>query len=104
MDNFSLEDNDSQSLFITQSSNSDISNIITGDPSDFSSPCVSLLSQREGDDNAHYSDISDDDFEIPSSQIPTNSSRSVLKLLTFILIVVYLILVIKFCRKIKNVH
>ena len=73
---FSLED-DYGDLFITQSDN--ILNVdssqndekeeesgILSDPFDFSSPCVSLVSNEK---EPQYSDISDaEDFDIPSSQ------------------------------------
>ena len=71
MDTFSIEDDDGDSLFITQSSDkSDKSdNVgILGDSSDFSSPCVSLISSGKVGD-AQYSDISEDEFDIPCSQI-----------------------------------
>ena len=70
MDTFSLEDDDCPELFITQSaSNVNVNDSINqnnssilGDPSDFSSPCVSILSSQ-------YSDISDDeDIVFPLSQ------------------------------------
>ena len=74
MDLFSLEDNDDcNELFITQSSPTNDGNIpgngigITDNPMDFSSPCVSLL-PGSGVESAHYSDISEDEFDIPCSQ------------------------------------
>ena len=39
---------------------------IIGNENDFTSPCSSVLDVKQ----LQYSDISDDDFEIPSSQIP----------------------------------
>ena len=72
MEIFSLEEDDSSGLFLTQtpsaeskeSENKDKSAIL-GDPFDFMSPCVSLVTSQP----TQYSDISDDDFEgIPSSQ------------------------------------
>ena len=44
------------------------SGIILGDGTDFSSPCVSVLTLRQD----QYSDISKDEFDIPSSQQFTN--------------------------------
>ena len=77
MDVFSLEDDDAAGLFITQSSPSHVSNVITGNPSDFSSPCVSLISQSSGVE-LQYSDISDDDaFKIPCSQSSKSDTRYV---------------------------
>ena len=76
MELFSLED-DYRDIFITQSdkvvndkvnesNESSGKSVIFGDPLDFSSPCVSLVSSTS---DVHYSDISDDDnFDIPSSQ------------------------------------
>ena len=70
MEIFSLEDDDCPELFITQSGSSESANQseignksgILGEPSDFSSPCVSIL-------GAKYSDISDDeDVFFPQSQ------------------------------------
>ena len=70
----SLEDDDYEGLFITQSDNSSSGSSnnlsILGDGTDISSPCVSLIPPKQKADECHYSDISDDDFEIPSSQIP----------------------------------
>ena len=68
MDVFSLEDEEYEHLFITQSSDNSEKNAILEDPNDFSSPCVSLVPQRANIE-ARYSDISDDEFDIPSSQI-----------------------------------
>ena len=73
MDVFSLEDDDVSGLFLTQSSDKSVSqvndSVILKDPFDFSSPCVSLVSQPKPND-VLYSDISDsEDFNIPSSQI-----------------------------------
>ena len=72
MDMFSLEDDDANELFITQtpsSSNVGIGNSgIMADNMDFTSPCKSLIPdgvQKKFD----FSDISDDEiFEIPCSQ------------------------------------
>ena len=75
MDLFSLEDDDGNDLFITQSSNSsngNNSNSVIGDGSDFSSPCVSLVSKNAA---PQYEDISDDDFEIPCSQAVLQEDR-----------------------------
>ena len=67
MDVFSLED-EGNDLFLTQKDPEhkfDVKNVgILGDGSDFVSPCVSLVSVKQD----QYSDISDDDFEFPSSQ------------------------------------
>ena len=75
---FSLEEDDCESLFITQSSmnsgNSQNNDGILGDPMDFSSPCASVIS-RESATQGKYSDISDDDFEIPCSQKSANICR-----------------------------
>ena len=70
MELFSLEDDDANDLFITQSSildnNSSQNGGILGEPTDFSSPCASIVSGT----SAKYSDISDDDFDdISCSQI-----------------------------------
>ena len=72
---FSLED-DYGDMFLTQSDkvindcDSEKSEILP-DPMDFSSPCVSLVSNQN---STHYSDISDDDlFEIPVSQKHQNA-------------------------------
>ena len=65
MDIFSLEDEDNNGLFITQSGVNGLEAVnvtggpITGDHADFQSPCVSLIGGR----NSQYSDILDDDFE-----------------------------------------
>ena len=71
MDVFSLEEDDGNELFLTQSSNSDKQvnpNFgILGDSSDFSSPCVSLV-------RPVYEDISEDEFEFPSTQQRFGSS------------------------------
>ena len=81
MEIFSLEEEDSAGLFITQGGivNNDNcgNNSILGDPMDFKSPCVSLVSQPKVNTNAaEYSDISDDDdFEIPSSQVCASGTR-----------------------------
>ena len=63
MDTFSLED-DCDELFITQSSSSDSQlskSTDNGVENEFRKPLVSLLDSK-------YSDIFDDDFEIPCSQ------------------------------------
>ena len=77
MDIFSLEEDDGNELFLTQSKSdsADLRNYsqnisILGDPLDFKSPCASLVSRSQ----TQYSDISEDDFEdIPSSQIQTKT-------------------------------
>ena len=65
MDVFSLEDDDANELFLTQSSNSDYQmkpNFeILGNPRDFKSPCASLL-------QSHYEDITEDEFQFPLTQ------------------------------------
>ena len=78
MDVYSLEKDDCNDLFITQSSgdnkiNSSLS--VIGDGSDFSSPCVSLVKSSTGVCNVpQYEDISDEDFDIPSSQLDPGKS------------------------------
>ena len=78
MDVFSLEDDDYDSLFITQldTNNNGKDNTgvfgesvsgVLGDGTNFLSPRVSIVSQSASVP-AQYSDISDDDFNIPSSQ------------------------------------
>ena len=64
MDPFSLEDEDCNELFITQepSQKGGNDNFILGDGHDFVSPMWSLLDLK-------YSDISEDEFELPSSQL-----------------------------------
>ena len=80
MDICSLEDDDYEGLFITQSDkvvqNADVQekSPIFGDPMDFSAPLVTLTGNCETN-QCHYSDISDDDMElIPSSQNIRNSA------------------------------
>ena len=68
----SLEDDDYNGLFITQSdpvrSSNDASVKILPDGSDFSSPCVSLMLHTTAS-QSQYEDISDNEiFDIPSSQ------------------------------------
>ena len=61
---FSLEDDDGDQLFITQSpkeSDKGGDSSVLGEGGNFQMPCFSLVDNK-------YSDISDDDFEIPSSQ------------------------------------
>ena len=67
MENLSLEDDEVGWVFVTQQdpSGNSVSNGVLGDPSDFTSPCASILSASQQD----YSDISDDDFDLPSSQM-----------------------------------
>ena len=78
MSAFSLEDDDCESLFITQSSvksDESVNDVgILPDPLDFSSPCESLVS-RGNISESKYSDISDDDSEIPPSQNSMDTSR-----------------------------
>ena len=71
MDNFSLEKDDCDNLFITQSSNSNgnsqnsdvgvTNSPVLGHTTDFQRPCFSLLDSK-------YSDISEDQFDIPCAQ------------------------------------
>ena len=75
MDVFSLEEEDSNELFITQSpkANEDVVEMenmsILGDGFDFTSPMVSIGSDgRMNSVGDPYEDISDEDFEIPPSQ------------------------------------
>ena len=73
MDVFSLEEDDCEGLFITQSGSNNPGNsygsALVSDIRDFSSPCASLVNQVRGE-NVVYSDISDeDDFQLPSSQV-----------------------------------
>ena len=78
MEMFSLEEDDSNGLFLTQTPSVTSQNEdkvgefgILGDPLDFTSPCVSLVSSRQD----QYSDISEDEFvDIPSSQ-PTTTDH-----------------------------
>ena len=77
MDTFSLEDNDANELFITQtpSNNNDGVKLIgsLADPMDFSSPCQSLL-PASASKSVDFSDISDEEiFDIPCSQKSANS-------------------------------
>ena len=80
---FSLEDDDANELFITQTPSVEKSRInlaeLIGDGTDFVSPCVSLVDRKENK-VAAYSDISDDEmFDIPCSQskvvAPDDSNR-----------------------------
>ena len=65
MEVFSLEDEDN-TLFLMQKDPINCENQDTvgmlGEASDFKSPCVSLFSNKQD----QYSDISDDDFQLPS--------------------------------------
>ena len=64
MEVFSLEEDEGNDLFITQESQNDSATSvgsILGDGLNFSTPCFSLLDSK-------YSDISEDEFEIPCSQ------------------------------------
>ena len=69
MDQFSLEDDEYNSIFITQTPKAqkvDEYNVgILPNGNDFGSPLVGLVSGSV----AQYSDISEDEFEIPSSQL-----------------------------------
>ena len=85
---FSLEDDDVGDMFITQTPSVNDGEVGESEKvedlmefsdksqmglqcNDFSSPCVSLLSKKKIE-GAVYSDISDDDFDIPSSQLRQN--------------------------------
>ena len=77
MDTFSLEDDDANELFITQtpSKNNDGVQLIgnLADPMDFSMPCQSLI-PASVPKRIDFSDISDNEiFEIPCSQKSDNS-------------------------------
>ena len=107
MDVFSLEDDDCNDLFITQSSNEDINDCnvgcnlqILGKEDDFSAPLSSIVSGSTGNPTV-YSDISDDnDFQIPSSQATEAIDRCVnyyfsyLDLMIFMKIIVFKLLII----------
>ena len=93
MDMFSLEDEDVGDMFITQTPWAEKDNCetrgILGEPTDFHSPCVSLLSM----DKNVYLDISDDEsFQIPSSQVNYQGENHVMRfvLIRFILILLVL--------------
>ena len=75
MEVYSLEEDDCSQLFITQTSPKRTENgLVLGDPMDFVSPCVSLVSKVDGAMNV-YSDISDDDMEtVPCSQVAKNEN------------------------------
>ena len=82
MEVFFLEEEDSNEMFLTQVSqedkNCDDNRSIFGDGMDFQSPCVSL--RRDANFNlmsSQYDDISDEDFEIPSSQEIVTNDRYV---------------------------
>ena len=77
MDTFSLEDDDANELFITQtpSKNNNGVELIgnLADPMDFSTPCQSLIPAGVPK-RMEFSDISDDEiFDIPCSQRNDNS-------------------------------
>ena len=67
MDVYSLEEDENQ-LFLTQRDSQRDStseeSLILRNPLDFASPCASLLGVKQD----QYSDISDDEFDIPCSQ------------------------------------
>ena len=73
MDICSVEDEDCSELFTTQNSKGIVSDSldsgpILGDGSNFRAPLISLTPNfNVGGD--HYEDISEDDFDIPSSQV-----------------------------------
>ena len=78
MEVFSLEDDGSE-LFITQSNAEDTQNVnyspILGDGRNFQAPLVSVGNHANFNLlDPQYDNISDDDFDIPSSQvIPVNN-------------------------------
>ena len=71
MDVYSLEeDDDFGGMFLTHEPAVVVNDGILGDGTDFQSPCVSLIPQKERHEPM-YEDISDDDFmDLPSSQMP----------------------------------
>ena len=76
----SLEDDDYNELFITQTPSSDDTeqkSPILGDRFDFGVPLVSLVSKSQNTyQEQHYSDISDDeDFQVPSSQMASQVDK-----------------------------
>ena len=79
MELYSLEDDDCHELFITQSDSKKDesgSKSILMDENDFQSPCVSLVSNSKANAlGCDYEDISDDDFQIPSSQSTNGDGR-----------------------------
>ena len=83
MDVFSLEDEDCNELFITQSSKNESDgrreSIILGDPMDFGRPLgsivTSVLTPASESNLPQYEDISDDDFDIPLSQNKISDGR-----------------------------
>ena len=85
MEVFSFEEDDGNDLFLTQRSSSDGGNVgennnkgILGDPMDFSSPVVGVVSGTANQLGCTYEDISDEeDFQIPCSQVANNDQRSV---------------------------
>ena len=71
MEVFSLEDDEARDLFITQTPKEDNLDVLDNgnfqfgvDKNDFQSPCVSIVDKCV----PHYSDISEDEFDIPSFQ------------------------------------
>ena len=69
MNVLSLEDDDYEGLFITQSDPKNVGS------QDFVSPCVSLVSQKSNAEPI-YENISDaEDFQIPSSQMVNVDER-----------------------------
>ena len=85
MEVFSLEEDDGNDLFLTQISSSNGSQVcennnvgILGDPMDFSSPVVGVVSGTANQFGCTYKDISDEEaFEILCSQVANNDQRSV---------------------------
>ena len=82
MDVFSLEEDDYNNLFITQTSKESVpeggvqSSPILGDGNNFLSPLVSVESNGELNSlGAHSEDKSDEDFEIPPSQKNEGNTR-----------------------------
>ena len=52
---------------------------VIGDGNDFLSPCVSIVKSGNGGSNVtQYEDISDDDFDIPCSQMPAANNRKLI--------------------------
>ena len=81
MELYSLEEDEENELFITQtpSESNGVENFggLIGDPMDFQSPCALLV----GNKKPQYSDISnEEDFEIPCSQVTNKTSDRLVKL------------------------
>ena len=82
IDVYSLMEDACSDLFITQSSgdkNSNNSLSVIGNGSVFLSPCVSIVkSGNVGSNVTQYEDISDDDFDIPCSQMPAANNTKLI--------------------------